>query len=673
MRKRASLGRAGSIALGAGLGGAAGGLVDGENRLRGAVVGAGLGALGGYAGNRIKAREVEKAQQAFSAAEADIAKANQDYQTLINSSRRSNLIDAVASPGKTRADWLNKGLNAMEREQRYQKMHLDGLEALRATRADKLKQLDKARGGSSEAAGIALGGLGAAGAGALMNDQTKLAGLCSSISGTINRSDFERFNKSFRNEKVASLVNNNEVVQGVLSDLVSEEIYSTEKMASGANAALGGVVGTDVIQVVPKGYGYVVKMAAAPVGVAPQQVEMSAQQAQAALPQQTLQQANQQGVATVTNVQAAPDPLVETPEPALKFGIYKCINAQNNREVMGFVIPQLLNPMTGQMVPMALFTNGSSYALQPSVVGVMTGINFNLPSSDVPRGLGVFYKTNGKAIVATVPFNIVSEISVQGRVYYSAKTTEGLDVQLVMSQGLQAPIMAAQNEIAIPADFKFLPLDNPIQISMGNNMLKQAQAEAYESMAVIRCWQDEGKCSLEGPVFEKMGSGEHTIADGLFYLAAAGCPQNLSMALMDKSASEKEPVRIFGLRTLYTIDEFRKEAADEAAALLSQVVVPKRQNFLAEISAVTMSKQASALVGTATVDSVLALNFINPENIGVFVEHLPQLEDSVKKLAELVLATQLGLQSVPLNAAVRAMHGLDAVIQGLKGLKSYSV
>ena len=233
--------------------------------------------------------------------------------------------------------------------------------------------------------------------------------------------------------------------------------------------------------------------------------------------------------------------------------------------------------------------------------------------------------------------------------------------------------MAAQNEIAIPADYKFLPLDNPIQISMGNNMLKQAQAENYDSMAVIRCWQDEGKCSLEGPVFEKLGSGEHSIADGLFYLAAAGCPQNLSISLMDKSASEKEPVRIFGLKTLYTIDEFRKEAADEAATLLSQIAIPQRLNLLPEIAAITTSKQASSLVGTATVDSVLALNFINPENIATFVDSIPQLEASVQKLAQLVLATQLGLQSVPLNAAVRAMHGLDAVIAGLKQLKSYSV
>lgn len=497
--------------------------------------------------------------------------------------------------------------------------------------------------------------------------------ICLKIAGTINKSDFERFNKSFRNDKIASIVNQSPLVINSLKELTSQEIYSTEKMAASSNLALGGIVGTDVIQVTPHGYGYKVKMAAAPVGVAPQEATLSAPQAQAALPPETLQAANQQGVATVTNVQANPDPLVQTPEQIIKFGIYKCINAQNNREVVGFVIPKLLNPMTGQTVNTCLFTNGSAYALQPGMMGVMTSISYNLPYSDVPRGLGVFYGTNSQAGIFTTPFNIISEISVQGKVYYSAKSQEGLDVQIVKSPGLQSPVMAAQNEIAIPEHYKFLPLDNPIQISMGDNMLKQAQAESYDSMAEIRCWSGEDKCYLTGPVFEKLGSGEHSIADGLFYLAAAGCPQNLSIALLEKSASEKEAVRIFGLQSLYTIDQFRKEAADEAAYLLSHVQIPERQNLLKEISAVTSTKQASAMVGTATVDSVLALNFINPENIAVFVECLPQLEDSVCKLAQLVLATQLGLQSVPLNAAVRAMHGLEAVINGLKSLKSYSI
>jgi hypothetical protein len=101
--------------------------------------------------------------------------------------------------------------------------------------------------------------------------------------------------------------------------------------------------------------------------------------------------------------------------------------------------------------------------------------------------------------------------------------------------------------------------------------------------------------------------------------------------------------------------------------------LPKRVNLLKEISAITFDKKASALVDTASVDAVLALNFLNPENVETFIEFLPQLEEASAKLASVTLAAQLGLQSIPKTAAVRAMFALEDVITGLKSLKSYQV
>ena len=79
------------------------------------------------------------------------------------------------------------------------------------------------------------------------------------------------------------------------------------------------------------------------------------------------------------------------------------------------------------------------------------------------------------------------------------------------------------------------------------------------------------------------------------------------------------------------------------------------------------------MVDTASVDAVLALNFLNPENVDTFVEFLPQLEDASTKLAGVVLAAQVGLQSIPKTAAVRALFALEDVITGLKSLKKYTV
>jgi hypothetical protein len=489
--------------------------------------------------------------------------------------------------------------------------------------------------------------------------------ICSEISGTINRSDFARFDDVYANPAVRSTIEKSASICGLLADLTSQKPVDVRAAAE----KLAAAPQYNVIQVRPKGYGYVVKTSAAPKGMNPQEVEMTAQQAQQALPPEMLQAADEQGAATVTQVEAQPDPLQEQAAPASGFGTYKVMDAASNKELVGFVIPNLLDPMTGQSAGMSLFTNGSQYALQPEILGVLTGISFNLPASRQIRGLGVFYRTDGKTLQATIPFEVISEITVEGRTFYAARTAMNQEVQIVMSEGLRQPMMINPGEIAIPADFSFLGLDNPVQLAGSDNLMKAASAHAYPTMVEVRAW--DGGCVLSGPVFEKVGSGQHSWADGLFYLAAAGCPQNLGTALLEKAASTGKPVRLFGFQALSDNSGLQKEAQLRAKLDLSNVHLPPRVNLLKEAAA--LSKEASALTDLATLDAILALNFINPENVETFVENIPSLEQASTKLAEIVLASQLGLQSIPKTAAVKAMFAMENVIQGLKGLQRHQI
>ena len=138
-------------------------------------------------------------------------------------------------------------------------------------------------------------------------------------------------------------------------------------------------------------------------------------------------------------------------------------------------------------------------------------------------------------------------------------------------------------------------------------------------------------------------------------------PQNLSLACLDKAASSGEVVRMYGLQPLGFSE---KQAATPRE-------VPDSHCLLKEAIALGHYKEARTLVGTDAIDNLLALNFLNPENVDSFVEHLPHLEETAAKLASLVFATQLGLQSVPKTAAVRAMECLEDVITGLKSLQDY--
>ena len=499
----------------------------------------------------------------------------------------------------------------------------------------------------------------------------KTASLCEQIAGTLNESDFERFNEVFSDPNTRRMIEKNASVMECLALLTDSEIHSTDKLASAAASAF--TMGYDVVQVRPSGYGYSVKVSAAPQGVAPQETQMTQQQAQKALPPEMLQAADQQGAATVTNVQADPDPLAEKMAPAGGFGLYKVTDATTGRQLVGYVIPGLFDPVTGKASQVSLFTNGSSYCAQPVISGSLLGVNFNLPIPESPevRGLGIFVKTNEKAIIATIPYNIVTKVTVEGKGYFAAQDMQGNDIRIIPSEGIAKPVATSPKEIIIPADYKFMPLENPIQLAGGEEMMKAAQANAFHTMMELRAWQ--GGCRLDGPVFEKVGSGEHDWADGVFWMAAAGVPQNVGSALLEKAASTGEPVRLFGLAPLSTREEYVAEAEKEAIASMADIEIPQRVNLLKEIAAVSFSKEASALVDTTSVDAVLALNFLNPENVETFVEHLPQLEHASEKLANIVLASQLGLQSISKTAAVRAMFALEDVIAGLKSLKNYSV
>lgn len=495
--------------------------------------------------------------------------------------------------------------------------------------------------------------------------------LCQAISGTLNESDFAAFNNEFADPQVRRMIEKNASVMSCLARLTEKPLVSTEKLASAAASAFKP--GTDVVQVRPDGYGYIIKVSGAPQGVAPQETKVTAQQAQQALPQEMLQTADQQGAATVTNVQAAPDPLQEQAVPVTQFGIYKVTDAATGKQIVGFVLPTLFDPVTGQPTQTKLFTNGSQYAVQPEIVGALVGVSHNLPLPQKPevRGFGVFVKGNEKAVIATVPYTVITKVTVEGRGYFAAQDMNGQDIRIIPSEGLASPVASSPTEIAIPADYKFLPLDNPVQLAAGQELMKAAQANAYETMVEIRAW--DGGCRLDGPVFDKVGSGEHNLADGAFWLAAAGMPQNMSVAVFEKAASTGQPVRMFGLQPLSTREEYLVESMKEAAVDMLDVQIPKRVNLLKEVSAISFDKRASAMVDTASVDAVLSLNFLNPENVDTFVEYLPQLEEASTKLAGVVLAAQVGLQSIPKTAAVRALFALEDVITGLKSLKSYSV
>ena len=515
----------------------------------------------------------------------------------------------------------------------------------------------------------------------------KMGSIATKIAGTINKTDFDVFEQQFQEPAVADLLRDCPDVVTSLAKIASAGVGRKRGYESAIKVASAQRM--DVVQVRPTKYGYMVKWAAAPDGAAqPQEQEVSVPQAQQALPQQMLETADQQGMATTTNVEAQPDPMAENPQSVAAFGMYKVYEAGTGKQIVGFVVPTMFDPRTGQETPTKLFLNGGQYAMQPDIVGVLVGISYNLPQGgSEPRGLGVFYKTNGKSITVTIPFNVMNSVTVDGRQYYAAQTQDGLDCQITPSDGLQRP-QAAGPEIAMPADYVWIPLDNVVQLegqgvgasaATGNapDPMAAVKAASMPTMGRIRAWSDGygnvSQVSLDGPVFSKIASLQNSPADAVFYMAAAGMHQNLSVAVIEKAASTGEVIKLYGLQPLGLRDETSKHAAADALAGLTGVKIPPRHCLLKEAMAIELCKEAKALVGVDSLDSLLAIGFINPENIQDFVDYLPELEETQSKLSSLVFATQLGLQSIPKTACVSAMNALESVIKGLHGLQSYKL
>lgn len=501
--------------------------------------------------------------------------------------------------------------------------------------------------------------------------------LCSKLAGTVRQEDFAPLEKLFADPSVAYHVKQSSVVLDLLGDVASKGLPSREQVTREAIKA-ASAPGYDVVQLRPYRYGYLLKVSAAPQGMAPQEQQITRQQAQQAFPPEALQQADQQGAATLTGVDApAADPLAETPEQITKSGLYKVFESGTGKQFVGYVIPGLFDPMSGAQTTTYLFTNGNQYAVsEEPMLGVLLAQAPSLPSSDTIRGLGVFFKTENTAIMATVPYTVLGQVTTpEGETYFSAQDQMGQEVQISMGQGLKRPVASGPGQVIIPDSFSFMALDNPIQIGAGplgisaGNPNQPAKMASADSMLRVRAWDDA--VELSGGAVEKIGSGMHSPVDAVFWMAAAGIPQQVASEIIKISSSKGRPVEMFGVQKLSSLKDELGDMQAKVAASVSILDIPESQNLL--FDAIMLSKEADSGLGTQTVDAVLSLNFINRENIDTFLANLPQLEEAASKLAELNLAVDLGLSGVPSNVVNRAMSSLETIIDRLNGLKQYEV
>ena len=419
-----------------------------------------------------------------------------------------------------------------------------------------------------------------------------------------------------------------------------------------------------------------------------------------------------EGDGTIT---ASPDaPVKETMEAGEvkvvdSFGLWKVQDAQGN-DMVGWVFPSLLS-MQMQPLPLSLFTNGSQHSVQEHIAGEMAGKSTDLPKGQ-PKGYGCLYFIDHGTAKAFVPMNVTTTMrSPDGLIQYMATDDLGEQCNFSFSPDLKTVVQVEENQYMVPAHVCWMPLRGKTELvsepmafhktaaaaltgvgqkagkAFGELMATKQRSrgalrnimssfkkkkkgvtmpfmpKAASRTSAAELVGDKDVFTWRGPAVAKLGSDQTKFikrAEAEFLGVAMGLDPSFCKEALDR-ASKGKLMSFIDLRAIKPLHE--KMAA-------AKVVVMKELDKLdPPIHNYNLIKEAAVLDDALTADKILGLGFINAENISTFVDMLPQLESTASKLAEMLLASRLGLKDIPEVALERMLSAIEDVIRGLRSLQ----
>ena len=191
---------------------------------------------------------------------------------------------------------------------------------------------------------------------------------------------------------------------------------------------------------------------------------------------------------------------------------------------------------------------------------------------------------------------------------------------------------------------------------------KTSAAQAVENSVELYyngAFQLEGGCGLHKIATEFRYDLDAVSAEFMLGLLGVTGSEAKHKVAEARKLNGSDSVKLAGLKTITTLGERYSQSVKTASAFLSRLPDLRRD----------LIKEAAAIRDEGTVDKILALNFINPENVATFVEYLPELEQAGEKMAEMLIHSYLGQQDMPESAIERAMNGMEEVVSGLKAIR----
>ena len=370
------------------------------------------------------------------------------------------------------------------------------------------------------------------------------------------------------------------------------------------------------------------------------------------------------------------DDMKYSPEEAKEFGAYH-VKMKGGHSLEGVVIPNVVN-FAGKKQGMKLFIAPEHASMQGNVVGVLNKDSTIFTSVLKPHNVrvgqtGTFvFVDDGKAI-ATIPVTIKS-IERHAEYPIKAYDLKGNKIRIKQSWS-DSPVMAAPagskkdskfldvhgmievraDEYIIPNRMMWIPMENFQEVSASKAEWMDKEASVIgKSKSVLRMF-DRNSFELETSGTKLAGDRSMTA----YRMACLGANEAVIDQSFKKVAKAKK-IEIFGLSKIGSTEELEKKASATSQNL----------DKICDNLRCSLIKEAAEVEDTESVDAMLALNFLNPDNLSKFVSYRPVFEKCADYLAQVTLASRLGLNDVNESATAGAMQKMLDVTEGLRRVET---
>jgi hypothetical protein len=372
-------------------------------------------------------------------------------------------------------------------------------------------------------------------------------------------------------------------------------------------------------------------------------------------------------------------PQKDVPVIADSFGRYN-VRTRTGMNVEGLVVPVVVD-FDQKRVDTQLFLGKTFSTMQPAIAGSRVTTSKWMPEGDEPRvgQTGTFFYHEGeKGGVATIPVTVKCTWMESGRIRIRAVDLNGQNIELeVVPEKWESGGMPLERitympsaefnpkgKYLIPAKMKWIPMDGFEVVSANEfEYLSKTAAHRLTNNPVIVSHTGYDQYSMRGAdkYIEKMAWDKSMLEShqAKFILAALGAGSTkIAEAMHD--AKVRGRAEIHGLNFVPLWEE-KIASHMPRARELQKTASQFKHDFL---------KVASYMENAQTVDALLSLKFISPENIGKFIGKIPLFKAAISHLASCLLASRLGIREIPEQSASGALTKLVDVVKGLESLRA---